>query len=93
MDWLKKYDRVILCAKRAVRLTKEHGTTVEFSAVMTTDQASMLNQVHGNSLEEIRVVQEYPDVFSEELPGMPRDRNIEFIIELLPATPPISKRP
>jgi hypothetical protein len=31
----------------------EHGTIVEFSAVMTTDQASMLNQVHGNSLEEI----------------------------------------
>jgi hypothetical protein len=53
MDWLKKYDGVILCAKRAVRLTTEHGTTMEFSIVMTTDQASMLNQVHGNLLEEI----------------------------------------
>jgi hypothetical protein len=39
------------------------------------------------------VVQEYPDVFSEELPGMPPDRDIEFLIELLPRTPPISKRP
>jgi hypothetical protein len=29
---------------------------VEFSAVMTTNQAGLLNQVHGNSLEEIRVV-------------------------------------
>jgi hypothetical protein len=66
MDWLGKYDRVILCAKRAVRLTTENDTTVEFSAVMTTDQASMLNQVHENSLEEIRVVQEYLDVFPEE---------------------------
>jgi hypothetical protein len=53
MDWLKKYDRVILCNKRAVRLTTEHGTTVEFSVVVTTDKASLLNQVHGNSLEEI----------------------------------------
>jgi hypothetical protein len=44
-------------------------------------------------LEDIRVVQEYPDVFSEELPGMPPDRDIEFLIELLPETPPISKRP
>jgi hypothetical protein len=52
-DWLRKYDRVILCAKRAVRLTTKHGTTVEFSTIMTTDQTSMLNQVHGNSLEEI----------------------------------------
>jgi hypothetical protein len=93
VDWLKKYDGVILCAKRAVRLTTEHGTTVEFSAVMTTDQASMLNQVHGNSLMEIQVVQEYPDVFLEELPDMPLDRDIDFIIDLLPGMPPISKRP
>jgi hypothetical protein len=48
MDWLRKYDRVIMCAKRAVRLTMKYGTIVEFSAVMTTDQTSMLNQVHGN---------------------------------------------
>jgi hypothetical protein len=53
MDWLKKYDRVILCAKSAVRLTTELGTIVEFLAVMTSDQASMLNQVRGCSLEEI----------------------------------------
>jgi hypothetical protein len=39
------------------------------------------------------VVQDYPDVFLEELSGMPPDRDIEFLIELLPRTPPISKRP
>jgi hypothetical protein len=93
MDWLRKYDGVILYAKRAVRLTIENGTTVEFSAVMTIDQTSMHNQVHGNSLEGIRVVQKYPDVFLEELPGMPPDRDIEFIIDLLSGTPPISRRP
>jgi hypothetical protein len=48
--------------------------------------------VHRTSLEEIRVVQEYPDMFLKELPSMPRDHDIEFIIELLPGTPPISKR-
>jgi hypothetical protein len=42
---------------------------------------------------DIRVVQEFPDVFPEELPGMPPDRDIEFLIELLPGTPLISKRP
>jgi hypothetical protein len=45
------------------------------------------------SLENIRVVCEYPDVFPEELPGMLPDRDVEFSIELLPGTPPISKRP
>jgi hypothetical protein len=39
------------------------------------------------------VVQDYPNVFPEELPGMLSDRDIEFLIELLPVTPPISKRP
>jgi hypothetical protein len=63
MDWLRKYDEVILCAKRVIRLTKENGTIVEFNASMQADQASLLNQVQGTSLEEIRVVQEYPDVF------------------------------
>jgi hypothetical protein len=92
MDWLRKYDRVILCAKRAIRLTKEDGTIVEFNAAIQTVQVSLLNKVQGISLNEIRVVQEYPDVFPEDLPGMPSDRNIKFIIELLPGTPPISKR-
>jgi hypothetical protein len=39
------------------------------------------------------VVQDFPDVFPEELPGMPPDCDIEFLIELLPGTPLISKRP
>jgi hypothetical protein len=49
--------------------------------------------VRGTSLEVIRIVQDYPDVFSEELAGVPPNRDIKFIIELLPGTPPISKRP
>jgi hypothetical protein len=93
MDWLRKYDRVILCTKRALRLTTENGTTVEFSAVTTTDQASLLNHVHKNSLEDIWVVQKNPDVFPKELPSMPPDCDIEFIIDLLTRIPPISKRP
>jgi hypothetical protein len=93
MDWLRKYNRVILCAKRAIRLTKEDGTIVEFNAAIQAEQVSLLNKVQGTSLNEVRVAQEYPDVFPEDLLGMPPDRDIEFIIELLPGTPPISKRP
>jgi hypothetical protein len=93
IDWLRKYDGVILCAKRAIRLTKEDDTIEEFNAVIQADQVSLLNKVQGTSLNEIRLVQEYPDVFPEDLPGMPPDRDIEFIIEVLPGTPPISKRP
>jgi hypothetical protein len=74
-------------------LTKEDGTTIEFVVAKQSNQASTVNQAKVTSLEEIKVVQEYPDVFPEDLPGMPPYRDIEFIIELLPGTPPISKRP
>ena len=39
------------------------------------------------------MVREFPDVFLEELPRMPPDREVEFVIDLLPRTAPISKRP
>jgi hypothetical protein len=39
------------------------------------------------------VVRDFPDVFPEELPGMPPDTKVEFVIDLLPGTAPISKRP
>jgi hypothetical protein len=76
-----------------VKLTKKDRTSVEFVAMVQSDQDSVLNQTKAIALEDIRVVQEYPDVFQEELPGMPPDHDIEFLIELLSGTPPISKRP
>jgi hypothetical protein len=42
--------------------------------------------------EAINVVSEFPDVFPEELPGMPPERKVEFAIEFIPGTAPISKR-
>jgi hypothetical protein len=92
MNWLSKYDGVIQCTKKAVRLTKKDGTTVRFVVVVQADQASILSQMKVTALEEILVVQEYLDVFPEELTGMPPDRDIDFLIELLSKTPPISKR-
>jgi hypothetical protein len=93
MNWLRKDDKVILCTTRAIQLIREDGTTVEFVAAIFGNQISVLNQVKGTSLDEIRIVWDYPDVFLEVLLGMPPNRNIEFIIELLSGTPPISKRP
>jgi hypothetical protein len=42
---------------------------------------------------EVPVVNELPDVFPKELPGMPPDRDIEFVIELKPDATPIYKTP
>ncbi|CAN6472335.1 unnamed protein product [Victoria cruziana] len=45
------------------------------------------------SIDQIPVVCEYPDVFPDELPGLPPARELEFTIELIPGTHPISKAP
>jgi hypothetical protein len=41
----------------------------------------------------VPVVSEFPDVFPKELPGMPPDHDIDFVIELMPGTAPIYKSP
>ena len=52
-----------------------------------------INKLEGKSLENIPVVCDYSDVFPEDLPGLPPDRDVEFVIELQPGTAPISRRP
>jgi hypothetical protein len=56
-------------------------------------ETATVNQLNDGANKEDQVVEEFSDVFPEELSGMPPDRDIEFIIELLPRTTPIAKRP
>jgi hypothetical protein len=76
-------------------LTSPQGERIQVSTDMSTDAEAetMVNRLEEKPLENIKVVCEYPDVFLEELPGMPPDRDIEFSIELLLGTAPISKDP
>ena len=53
----------------------------------------VLNDITPSSVEEVRVVRHFPDVFPEELPGLPPDRDVEFTIDLSPGTDPISLTP
>jgi hypothetical protein len=61
---------------------------------LTPSTRPAIYQVDGKFVgRHIRVVREFPYVFLEELPRMPPDREVEFVIDLLPRTAPISKRP
>jgi hypothetical protein len=93
-DWLKSCDGVKQCANGTITLTSLQGERVQVSTDMSTNAKgkTVINHLEEKPLENIKVVCEYPDVFLEELPGMPPDRDIEFSIELLPGTAPISKR-
>jgi hypothetical protein len=93
MDWLAGCDGVIQCCKRSVLITSPQGDKVEFVATALPKGVETVNQLKGMLLEDIKVVCEYPDVIPEDLLGMPPDREIEFSIDLLLGTAPISKRP
>src|SRR6266542_3500935 len=91
MDWLTKYKGVISCATKSIQLTHPSGQEVEYQSEIEAPDSIQLNQAQ--VAKGIRIVDEFPDVFPEELPGMPPDRDIEFVIELVPGTSPIYKRP
>jgi hypothetical protein len=87
---------LIDCAKKFVELTTPDGKELEFVAEPVVIAKGVANRVKVNQLDdsqgsEVPVVNEFPDVFPEELPSMPPDRDIEFVIELKPGTAPIYK--
>jgi hypothetical protein len=51
------------------------------------------NATLAKAIKDLPVVCEFPDVFPDDLPGLPPDRDVEFKIELIPGTAPISRRP
>ncbi|RVW24090.1 Transposon Ty3-I Gag-Pol polyprotein [Vitis vinifera] len=55
--------------------------------------ASVMSNESDLKLEDIPIVREYPDVFPEDLPGLPPEREVEFTINLVPGTGPMSKAP
>jgi hypothetical protein len=98
MDWLSKHKVLIDCAKKSVQLTTPEGKGMEFVTEPVVPAKGVANHAKVNQLDasqgsEVPVVNEFPDVFLEELPGMPPDQDIKFVIELKPGTTPIYKTP
>ncbi|KAL0541249.1 hypothetical protein IC582_021291 [Cucumis melo] len=75
----------VISAIRASKLLSQ-GTWGILASVVDTREADV-------SLSSEPVVRDYPDVFPEELPGLPPHREVEFAIELEPGTVPISRAP
>src|SRR3954465_9373215 len=92
MDGMTKYEGVLDCANRTVALTTPKKKRIRFKSNFES-KGSKLNSLKGVSIDSVPIVSEYPDVFPEELPGMPPDRDVEFLIDLLPGSGPIAKRP
>ncbi|KAL0285761.1 UNVERIFIED_CONTAM: Retrovirus-related Pol polyprotein from transposon, partial [Sesamum radiatum] len=75
----------MLSAARAVRAIKKG---CEALLAFTID-----TRVGPTKLEDIPIVREFPDVFPNDLPGPPSDKEIEFEVNLVPGATPVSKTP
>jgi predicted aspartyl protease len=94
MSWLRKGKVVIQCGRGTVELTSPKGERFEVEIIVTTSTRRAIFLLDGKFVgDNIRVVRDFPDVFPEELPWMPPEREVEFVIDLLPGITPISKRP
>jgi hypothetical protein len=92
-DWLSRHHALIDVAARAIEIHSPFcGDITLYLPNQGCTHSCALTMIE-SPVERILVVCEYPDVFPDELPGMPPDRDIEFAIELQPGTAPISKKP
>jgi hypothetical protein len=90
MNWLAKQNGMVSCKPRFIQLEHPSGTKVRIEP-QSPKTATMLCNMSGKEIEEIPVVCEFPNVFPEELTELPPDRDVEFVIELMPGARPIAK--
>ncbi|XP_040932116.1 uncharacterized protein [Gossypium hirsutum] len=78
MDWLVKHEATLDCAAKRMVLRTAEGEKSE---------------AEGLAVDKVRTVKEFQDVFPEEILGLPLNREVEFGIDLLPGTAPVSVAP
>ena len=93
MNWMEEQGVLLDTLSHTVHIKSALHGPVTVYLRNCTSLTTTLNQVEGKNVADILVVREYPDVFPDDLPGMPPDRDVEFTIELQPGTAPISRRP
>jgi len=95
MTWLSKYHAVIDCQNKSVIFRISHQSEFQFvgeSKAFRQKQQGVCATTETQQKPK-SVVEEFLDVFPEDLPGLLLDRNLEFAIEVILDTAPISKAP
>ncbi|KAL5732481.1 hypothetical protein ACOSQ2_032173 [Xanthoceras sorbifolium] len=100
MDWLLRHHATVDCIRKEVSFGRVGKSKVIFCGLRkllfaSTGYLIYTIEMRGSEarLKDIPVVREFLDVFPEDLPGLPLDREVEFQIELAHGTKPISNAP
>nr|GFD12530.1 reverse transcriptase domain-containing protein [Tanacetum cinerariifolium] len=78
MDWLAKYQAVIVCTEKNVRIPWGDETLI----IQEKER-----------LEDVPIVRDFPEVFPEDLSGLPPIQPVEFQIDLVPGVAPVARAP
>nr|GEZ80441.1 putative reverse transcriptase domain-containing protein [Tanacetum cinerariifolium] len=84
MDWMSKNHAKILYDEKVVHIPIDGETLI----IQVVEKKS-----NKKRLEDIPIVKEFPDIFPEDLPGLPPVRQVEFQIDLIPGTAPVARTP
>jgi hypothetical protein len=93
MSWMKLHKTVLGIVGQLIHLDSPVNGKVIFHLPRISRIKASLHHVAEMKLKDIHVIWEFLDVFSDDLPGMPREMAIEFKIELQLGTAPIAKAP
>ncbi|GJR35960.1 putative reverse transcriptase domain-containing protein [Tanacetum coccineum] len=95
MDWLSRNKAVIVCHEKMVEIPLEGGEAlrVHGERALGLDKTLMNVNVGEPKMNEIPIVREFSDVFSEDLSGLPPQRQVEFHIELVAGAAPVARSP
>ncbi|GJV05997.1 putative reverse transcriptase domain-containing protein [Tanacetum coccineum] len=89
MDWLADNDAVIICGKKEARNTSKEDVIYSFRLPVTDTEKEKSEK----RLEDVPVICDFPEVFPDDLPGLPPSRQIEFKIDLVPGAAPVARAP
>ncbi|GJS67171.1 putative reverse transcriptase domain-containing protein [Tanacetum coccineum] len=95
MDWLSQNKAMIVCHEKVVEIPLEGSGILKVQGERTlgATKALMNAKVDEPKLSDISVVWDFVDVFSEDLSGLPPQRQVEFRIDLIPRATPVAKSP
>jgi len=95
MDWLSMVDAVVVCRSKIVRIPLSNGEVLEVQGERDDVCAKGVRSAKGKGvkLEDVPIVRDFPDVFPEDLPGLPPSRQLDFRIDLVPNAVPVAKAP
>ncbi|GJT39257.1 putative reverse transcriptase domain-containing protein [Tanacetum coccineum] len=95
MDWLSNHKAEIICHEKVVRIPLLDGKVLRVLGERPEEKARLLMSAKASDKkqEEIVVVRDFPEVFPDDLSGLPPLWEIEFRIELIPGAVPIAKSP